>query len=474
MKKLLVFLATVLALSMSVSAQNTNVQDLSGRHADYYYLEPWLWDSTITTTSLYPSLGHVAWEGAPDSLFGWEAVHIYNTQIPLPLKGIAIVGNPRSTGPLADCALNLYSYDYVMDERVLLSTATFNPHDSVGLYGINILNSMWGGPTYIDRTYLNLYEAMFDSTVIVDGPFLVGYPAHDYRYLLATYTLGGYNYQGFDEDSLHTLGRVYSNFYDVFLPGSSVDWEFMSDPLWFPIIDTTGFTMPAVDSCKKPENIQMREIVGRSIDEYPPLEDLPPYRDTTDTKYLEISWTPAPESTATAVYCEWWHADTLKENGIYGKAFSKVWVSVEEDWTIKYHLRSLGSRMGCSCSASDSTEKIDYYWGMLADTRDTITGFRYWYDTTQTDPVRIDEPQQENPLAELTYVMPNPASGQVTIASSFGLRSVDIYSMTGTLVMRQDLSGYAQQMDISALPSDTYLLVISTPAGQVTKKLLVQ
>ena len=82
----------------------------------------------------------------------------------------------------------------------------------------------------------------------------------------------------------------------------------------------------------------------------------------------------------------------------------------------------------------------------------------------------IEEPE----LVELTYVMPNPASGQVTIASSFGLRSVDIYSMTGTLVMRQDLSGYAQQMDISALPSGTYLLVISTPAGQVTKKLMVQ
>ena len=468
MKKSIIFLATVLALSMSVSAQNTNVQDLSGRHADYYYLEPWLWDSTraASTTSLCPSLGHVAWEGASDSLFGWDGAYIYNTQIPLPLKGIAIVGNPRSTGPLADCALNLYSYDYVMDKRVLLSTATFNPHDSVGLYGINILNYMWGGPTYTDRTYLNLYEAMFDSTVIVDGPFIVGYPAHDHRYLLATYTLGGDH--DFDEDSLHTLSRAYSNNDEWLAYVSWTDWQFMIEPLLFPIIDTTGFTMPAVDSCKKPENIQMKEIVQRYIQLFSP-----DYSDTTYYQFLEFSWTPAPGSTATAVYYEEWHDDTLKYNN-YVLGFHRVKFGVSpEDWTVKYRLRSLGSRMGCSCSASDSTEVIDYHWGM-ADIRDTITYIEYCYDTTQTDPIRIDEPQQENPLAELTYVMPNPASGQVTIASSFGLRSVDIYSMTGTLVMRQDLSGYAQQMDISALPSGTYLLVISTPAGQVTKKLMVQ
>ena len=467
MKKSIIFLATVLALSMSVSAQNTNVQDLSGRHSDYYYPEYWLGDSTTVVSGFAPVLGGIGGEFSPEM----DGVTLFNTQVPLPLKGIAIVGNPRSTGPLADCALNLYSYDYVIDKRVLLSTATFNPHDSVGLYGINILNSMWGGPTYTDRTYLNLYEAMLDSTVIVDGPFFVGYSAESFLNDLASYAVG-YRYGDASivegPDSVHTLGRVYLN-NDIYRPG----FQYMAsynEPLLFPIIDTSVFTMPAVDSCKKPENIQMREIVRITIEAYSEV-----VIDTVgcDNK-LEISWTPAPGSTATEIYGEGWHADTLKErSGSIG--FNKIEVGLgPEGWTWKYRLRSLGSGMGCSCSVSDSTEKIDYYWGMLADTRDTITGVRYWYDTTQTDPIRIDEPQQENPLAELTYVMPNPASGQVIIASSFGLRSVVIYSMTGTLVMRQDLSGYAQQMDISDLPSGTYLLVISTPAGQVTKKLAVQ
>ena len=408
-------------------------------------------------------LGGWGGEFAPEH----DGVYLFNTQVPLPLKGIAIVGTPRSTGPLSDCVLNLYSYDYVRDKRELLSTTEpFNPHDSVGVYGINIINYMWGGPSYIDKNYLNLYEAMFDSTVIVDGPFFVGFSARSFLNDLAVYAVGERDGDGpvSGPDSVHTFGRVYYSDNDLRL-----DMTSDGEPLWFPIIDTTGFTIPAVDSCKKPENIQMREHVRRVIEAYPTFR-----RDTSYYRRLEILWTPAPGSTSTAVYYKGWQGDTLKSDN-YLLGFNRVELNAgPEGRTWKYRLRSLGSGMGSSCSVSDSTEVIDYHWGMLADTRDTITGVRYLYDTTQTDPIRIDEPQQENPLAELTYVMPNPASGQVTIASSFGLRSVDIYSMTGTLVTRQDLSGYAQQMDISALPSGTYLLVISTPAGQVTKKLMVQ
>ena len=462
---------------MSVSAQNTNIQNLAGRHAYYYYSEPWLGDSTrVIHYSCAPAIGNSGGHFMPE----WDGVWLYNTQIPLPLKGIAIVGEPRPTGDLSDCVLNLYSYDYIIDKRVLLSTtAPFNPHDSVGLYGINVERTMWGGPAYTDQIYYNLYEAMFDSVVTVNGPFLVGFSADNFLNDLIVYSaaqnMDVNSPEHYYEDSLHSLGRVYFDNDTYQSLRTSAGWRNMKgEPLCFPIIDTTGFTMPAVDSCKKPENIQMKEIVYRSIEEYPPFEDLPPYRDTAYSQYLEISWTPAPGSTATAVYCDGWHGDTLMVENHCNLGFDRVELGVGlEDWTWKYRLRSLGSGMGCSCSVSDSTEVIDYHWGM-ADTRDTITGVRYLYDTTQTDPVRIDEPQQENPLAELTYVMPNPAAGQVTIVSSFGLRSVDIYSMTGTLVMRQDLSGYAQQMDISALPSGTYLLVISTPAGQVTKKLMVQ
>ena len=96
---------------MSVSAQNTNIQNLAGRHADYYYSEPWLGDSTrVIHYSCAPAIGNSGGHFMPE----WDGVWLYNTQIPLPLKGIAIVGEPRPTGDLSDCVLNLYSYDYII------------------------------------------------------------------------------------------------------------------------------------------------------------------------------------------------------------------------------------------------------------------------------------------------------------------------------------------------------------------------
>ena len=152
MKKSLIIFLTI-SIAIVSNAQNTNIQDLSGRHADYYYSIPWLGDSTMSFCRTKCHLGGWVGEFAPEH----DGVYLFNTQVPLPLKGIAIVGTPRSTGPLSDCVLNLYSYDYVRDKRELLSTTEpFNPHDSVGVYGINIINYMWGGPSYIDRNNLGI------------------------------------------------------------------------------------------------------------------------------------------------------------------------------------------------------------------------------------------------------------------------------------------------------------------------------
>lgn len=72
------------------------------------------------------------------------------------------------------------------------------------------------------------------------------------------------------------------------------------------------------------------------------------------------------------------------------------------------------------------------------------------------------------------HLMPNPASERVTVTSSFGLRQVELYDAAGTRVLNQRLTGYSASLDISALPSGTYLARIVTPSGAITKKLIVQ
>ncbi|MBR1851271.1 MAG: T9SS type A sorting domain-containing protein [Bacteroidales bacterium] len=69
---------------------------------------------------------------------------------------------------------------------------------------------------------------------------------------------------------------------------------------------------------------------------------------------------------------------------------------------------------------------------------------------------------------------PNPAQDECTVASGYGLRSVEVYDIGGRLVMKQAASGLATRIDTSQLPRGTYLVKIETPLGSTTKKLVVE
>ena len=92
-------------------------------------------------------------------------------------------------------------------------------------------------------------------------------------------------------------------------------------------------------------------------------------------------------------------------------------------------------------------------------------------DTTAVDTVGIASAQL---LQRYVNVLPNPASGRVQVASSFGLRSVEVYNAAGVRVLEQKATGYVATLDVSALPEGAYLVRIATPSGTATKKLLVR
>ena len=73
----------------------------------------------------------------------------------------------------------------------------------------------------------------------------------------------------------------------------------------------------------------------------------------------------------------------------------------------------------------------------------------------------------------LTGVMPNPATVSAKVVSSLGLQQVELYNTAGDLVHSQQASGFSATLDLSPLPSGTYILRIATPAGTAVKKLVV-
>ena len=86
--------------------------------------------------------------------------------------------------------------------------------------------------------------------------------------------------------------------------------------------------------------------------------------------------------------------------------------------------------------------------------------------------VGIDDASgSQNSGVELT---PNPATGEVRIASGIEMMQIEVYDEKGGLLHTLPATGLKADLDVSSWPRGTYLLRILTPAGPTTKKLLVQ
>lgn len=69
-----------------------------------------------------------------------------------------------------------------------------------------------------------------------------------------------------------------------------------------------------------------------------------------------------------------------------------------------------------------------------------------------------------------TYLYPSPARDALFVGSSFHLRSVEIFSVDGRLLQREYSDELSMLLDVSSLPSGTYIVRISTPVGVCHKK----
>ena len=80
----------------------------------------------------------------------------------------------------------------------------------------------------------------------------------------------------------------------------------------------------------------------------------------------------------------------------------------------------------------------------------------------------------EVPMVEqLTYLMPNPAANKVQVMSSYGMTRVEAYSLQGAKMVDVSVRGLGTTLDVNDWPEGMYIVVVHTPAGNVTKKLVV-
>lgn len=97
-----------------------------------------------------------------------------------------------------------------------------------------------------------------------------------------------------------------------------------------------------------------------------------------------------------------------------------------------------------------------------------------WSDTVQFALSRNGQPETIDGVAgKYIYLVPNPTGERVVVASSFELRHVDVYDLSGRKVADMECTGLATTLDVSDWPEGTYIVVVLNLQGTATKKLTV-
>ena len=79
-----------------------------------------------------------------------------------------------------------------------------------------------------------------------------------------------------------------------------------------------------------------------------------------------------------------------------------------------------------------------------------------------------------NVVEQYTYLMPNPAKEEVTVMSSFKVRSVELYAADGKLLKEKEVNAIGMRLSLEGLPAGMYFIKVRTTSGVTTKRLIVE
>lgn len=408
-----------------VSAQSPrDTINSSTRDSSYYYYD-------------YPDSCQVKvnWGSA----YSYVAQFFYSDSL-LPIKGVAaaITQNPFSDYAPSELYGNkLGIIKHRPDGQwVELDFDTINLLDtSRSMYVDFSLSYNAASNSYRVVHYIPIYEVYFDKNVEVQDSFYAfAYGATCGRY---EYNYGDINIALFAGMNVCKPFRFqpHSAGYDQ----TNQTWVFSNYlPVLFPIIDTAApAPIPPCDTLVCPPPFDLR--VERLAD-----------------SLVELAWTGA------SLHGQWevsyGPSGTLPDLGLHIPASTTTITldSLSPGTHYTAYLRGLCSDCQLWSEWSDS---ISFYVEAgIPD--DTIQ------DTTHTQSIGLVE--------QMCHLLPNPAHELVQIISSLGLRKVDIYDMQGRLEKSTPATGYTTTIDIHNLPKGAHLVTIFTPAGTITKRLIIE
>ena len=121
-----------------------------------------------------------------------------------------------------------------------------------------------------------------------------------------------------------------------------------------------------------------------------------------------------------------------------------------------------------------------WYWARVrvvcdsdfwSDWTDTV---RFYVPNQHTGSGPDDTTQAINLVEQYTYLMPNPARDEVTVASSFRMKTVELYAADGKMLQQVEVNAVGTTLSLEGLPAGIYFVRVRTGAGVTTKRLVVE
>lgn len=112
------------------------------------------------------------------------------------------------------------------------------------------------------------------------------------------------------------------------------------------------------------------------------------------------------------------------------------------------------------------------YIRSLCTVRDTA-----WSDWTDSISIFIPAPTEGIASVEERAgvdLQPNPASSTALLTAEVNLTGIEVYTASGAFYRRLPATGFTADLDVSSWPSGTYLLLVGTEVGTVTRRLIVK
>lgn len=75
-------------------------------------------------------------------------------------------------------------------------------------------------------------------------------------------------------------------------------------------------------------------------------------------------------------------------------------------------------------------------------------------------------------LDKSIYLYPNPVEEELSIGSSFQMKNIILYNISGQKLLENETSSHSETINLQNYPSGTYILKIETEAGEVSKKFI--